>query len=582
MERATRRSVRRPAVFVVVALALVPAAVLALVSALVAAPAPGVPCGTAPLGATSVPPPNFLSQWGGPGSGNGQFDNPRGIAVDITGDVYVVDGGNNRVQKFDPAGRYLTQWGSAGPIPGSADGHLSAPFDVAVFRGDSGSATQYVYVADTLHSRVQKYFPDGTFVQKWGQWGSGPGQFKHPQGIAVAPGGNVYVIDRLNYRIQKFGPGGDFITEWGKHADDGGLFEVPAGIVVDSQDNVYVADYGRGAVLKFSAIGQLLATWSSTGLEDRPWLAPRDVAVDASDRVYVCEEHRVTVFTSSGRTVGQWSLQTDPAETASGGMGIAVAPTGEIFVTDSGGNRVKQYDLKGVADETAPVTTVYGSDDEWHRQPVTLTFAAVDEKGGSGVERTELRRQDELLPVWGPWVEALHGSGPNESEWTFPASSDHSGDGEWLVEYRSVDIAGNVEEAKQVTVRIDTGVPVVTVKPTVPSQNDKVVVTAVQGKRATIAFAVQDRLSPAFKFTGYIYARGNVSDVQVHYASSSWVPRKTTYKWTFNCRLRPGLYGVHLFAEDRAGNVSWRGSAGLLVKKASGGPVRLERRQAAR
>jgi hypothetical protein len=57
---------------------------------------------------------NYLTQWGGYGSGNGQFDEPVGIAVDSGNNVYVVDTGNCRVEKFDSSGGYLTQWGSYG------------------------------------------------------------------------------------------------------------------------------------------------------------------------------------------------------------------------------------------------------------------------------------------------------------------------------------------------------------------------------------------------------------------------------------------------------------------------------------
>src|SRR5262245_50200710 len=56
----------------------------------------------------------FVRQWGGRGSGPGQFDGLTGMTIDPFGDVYVVDAGNGRVQKFDETGKFLTQWSNLG------------------------------------------------------------------------------------------------------------------------------------------------------------------------------------------------------------------------------------------------------------------------------------------------------------------------------------------------------------------------------------------------------------------------------------------------------------------------------------
>jgi DNA-binding beta-propeller fold protein YncE len=90
---------------------------------------------------------NFKNKWGSYGTGNGQFISPSGIATDHAGNVYVIDGGNNRVQKFDS---------------------------------------------------------NGTFITTWGSYGTGNGQFISPSGIATDHAGNVYVIDGGNNRIMVF------------------------------------------------------------------------------------------------------------------------------------------------------------------------------------------------------------------------------------------------------------------------------------------------------------------------------------------------------------------------------------------
>lgn len=96
-----------------------------------------------------IGPPVFALKWGSSGSGEGQFDSPFGVAVDGSGNVYVVDTYNHRIQKFDTYGAFLAKWGSQG----SGDGQFDGPVGVAV--DSSGN----VYVTDTGNSRIQKFSP---------------------------------------------------------------------------------------------------------------------------------------------------------------------------------------------------------------------------------------------------------------------------------------------------------------------------------------------------------------------------------------------------------------------------------------
>jgi len=144
--------------------------------------------------ANATTPPQFLTKWGSPGTGIGQFEYPVGIAVDGSGNVYVTDRDINRIQKFDGNGTFLWMWGSQG----TADGQLKGPRGIAV----DGSGN--VYVADAQNQRIQKFDGTGTFLTKWGSQGTGDGQFILPLGIAIDGSDNIYVVDRANNRIQKF------------------------------------------------------------------------------------------------------------------------------------------------------------------------------------------------------------------------------------------------------------------------------------------------------------------------------------------------------------------------------------------
>src|SRR3990170_2911727 len=117
----------------------------------------------------------FLFKFGTDGSGDGEFADPQGVAVDSTGNIYVADTINNRIQKFDSNSNFLLNFGT----PGSGDGKFNHPFGVAV---DSSGK---IYVADTINNRIQKFNSKGKFILKFGTPGTGDGQFVGPEGVAV-------------------------------------------------------------------------------------------------------------------------------------------------------------------------------------------------------------------------------------------------------------------------------------------------------------------------------------------------------------------------------------------------------------
>jgi DNA-binding beta-propeller fold protein YncE len=190
----------------------------------------------------------YLTQWGTNGSSNGQFWSPAGVAVDAGGNVYVADRGNHRVQKFSDTGAYLAQWGS----PGAGDGQLKSPRGIAV----DGSRNVYVVDGDDIaggyHHRIQKFSATGAFITRWGGYGHGNGQFSNPEGIAVDAGGSVYVTDVYNWRIQKFTNAGTYVTQWDAVPEKDGWASAPAGIAVGTDGHVIVAVWNIGRIQEFA------------------------------------------------------------------------------------------------------------------------------------------------------------------------------------------------------------------------------------------------------------------------------------------------------------------------------------------
>ncbi len=138
----------------------------------------------------------YINQWGTKGSDPGQFLYPNSIAVDSSGNVYVSDNGNSRIQKFDSNGNLLTKW----DLISSEEGHIVRPAGIAIDQNNN------IYVKDYYTNSIIKFDSNGNLLTKWGSFGSANGQFIGSGGIAVNSIGNVFVADGENNRIQVFIP----------------------------------------------------------------------------------------------------------------------------------------------------------------------------------------------------------------------------------------------------------------------------------------------------------------------------------------------------------------------------------------
>lgn len=280
---------------------------------------------------------SFVTKWGTEGVGDGQFETPTAIAVDASGNVYTVDGGQ-RGQKFNNNGAFQFTFAS----PGSAPGQLDAPNGIAVdsagniyvsengdpvlrvskfnssgtfvgflgggYTGPTGVAVDSannVYVLDGNGQRVRKYDSLGTHLLDWGSSGTGDGNFSFPQGIAVDGSNNVYVADTGNDRIQKFNSTGTFLTKWGSTGSGNGDFTGPDGVSADASGNVYVADTGNSRIEKFDSVGNFQEAFGSNGTADGEFSGPEDVAADSFGNIFVADSanHRIQKLSTSATPV---------------------------------------------------------------------------------------------------------------------------------------------------------------------------------------------------------------------------------------------------------------------------------------
>lgn len=179
----------------------------------------------------------FLRQFGGPAL----LNRPAGVAVNPAGTrVYVVDTGgvdnaNHGVRVFDAlTGQHLGNIGKRG----EGDGEFNLPRDIAL--GPDG----LLYIVDGGNFRIQVMRPDGGFVRTFGSVGRQGGQFSRPKEIAIDPSGNVYVIDTAFGNFQIFTARGQFLLDVGgrSNTDAPAKYMLPSGIAVDADGRVYVVD----------------------------------------------------------------------------------------------------------------------------------------------------------------------------------------------------------------------------------------------------------------------------------------------------------------------------------------------------
>lgn len=200
----------------------------------------------------------LVTQWGGSGTGNGQFGYASAIALDSSGNVYVGDNNNHNVQKFTSTGSFMTKWGTAG----SGNGQFSGIAGIAVDASDN------VYVLDSGNSRVEKFDATGTYLAQWGSVGTGNGQFSNNASeLAVDSLGYVYVGDNTNLNIQKFNSSGTYLTQWGSAGTGNGQFGSISAIAFAGSGKIYIVDnsYNRVSIFQNDITAPTVSITSPSG-----------------------------------------------------------------------------------------------------------------------------------------------------------------------------------------------------------------------------------------------------------------------------------------------------------------------------
>ena len=264
---------------------------------------------------------DFLFSFGSSGAGNGQFNGPTQITIGPSGAVYVLDAGNQRMQKFDAEGNYLTQWVSARPFQGPMNTIAAVP-------------DGRVYVQSTYW--ITAYDADGNYLQWWAMPVGSSSQSHYMnsdvQGmlyVTYAEGFfyNTVRIPGPNQVGPSFSSGSIAYSRVAVHG--GGMFWFGSPITFNGP---FVPTLYR-------------RTPTGDAVSDAPTDAITDMTCDAAGNLYACERNnkRVRIYDAAGLELtsfggpgsgpGQFSLPID----------VAVAADGRIYVVDRDANRVQVF-----------------------------------------------------------------------------------------------------------------------------------------------------------------------------------------------------------------------------------------------
>jgi iron(III) transport system ATP-binding protein len=267
-----------------------------------------------------------VHHWSVPAA-EGKIPAPREVQISVEGEAYVLDNAG-RVLVFGPNGTLSRQW----EMPEHAVGN---PEGLCIL------ADGRIAVADTHYHRMVFFTRDGNVEQIIGKLGKGPGEFVYPVAVTQDSQGIIYVAEYGgNDRIQRFSPEGNYLGEFGSFGTDPGQFQRPSGLAW-RDDKVYVADAINNRIQVFSDAGDYLtefggvtATWSLQ--------YPYDISNGPNGLLYVIEygAGRLTAIDTDGQLVGRWGGTGSGLGQLATPWGLAADSGDRILIADTGNRRI--------------------------------------------------------------------------------------------------------------------------------------------------------------------------------------------------------------------------------------------------
>ena len=269
------------------------------------------------------------------------FNNPSDVVAGKNGQVYVLDGVNNKVKVFNQKGAFLFSFGKAG----SGKGALSFPLGIGIDRNDR------IFIADSGNHRVQIFTPEGNHLSHFSTETTEK-QIKpsDPTDVGVdSTGKKCYTIDNDNhwihvYDLQK----SQLVATYGTMGMEEGEFRFPFLLDIDREDRLYVVEVINTRVTVLDPAGKHLRTIGGWGVEKGEFYRPKGVAVDLQKRVFVSDSYLgvIQVFDQDGTFICALSDEDGSVMKFVTPTGIFIDGKMKLYVVEMLANRVSVLQLQ--------------------------------------------------------------------------------------------------------------------------------------------------------------------------------------------------------------------------------------------
>jgi tripartite motif-containing protein 71 len=272
----------------------------------------------------------YSTAFGSGGTGDGQFNLLTGMGVDASGNVYTTDINQNRAQKFNSSGTFITKWGSMG----TGDGQFDWPR--AIVANTDGS----IEIADQNNCRIQQFTPGGVYLSQFGVCGTADGEFGHLYNMERDASGILYVLDPQNYRIEKFSAQRSFLLNW----TYGFSYGYPDDLSCSSTGDVYVAFDDatsvprKETIVQYSPTGTLSNSWK-VAFADSTTGYISSIDFDSQDNLHVGgSDGIIRIYKKDGTFIKQWGkLGSGPGEIL-GLSTLRFGPNDDLYIGGCSGN----------------------------------------------------------------------------------------------------------------------------------------------------------------------------------------------------------------------------------------------------
>jgi sugar lactone lactonase YvrE len=343
---------------------------------------------------------NGINTFAGDGGAatSASLSHPNGVALDASGNLYIADYGNSRIRKVAAATGIITTvtgngvFGFAGDGGAATSASLSSPIGVAL----DGSGN--LYIVDYLNHRIRKVTAATGIITTVAGNGSpafaGDGgaatsaSLNYPSGVALDASGNLYIADYFNRRIRKVTAATGIITtvagngSFGFAGDDGAAtsasLERPTGVALDASGNLYIADTFNYRIRKVDAASGIITTVAGNGnatfagdggaATSASLYGPTGVALDASGNLYIADRSNQRIrkvdaasgiiTTVAGNGFSGFAGDDGAATSASLNepFGVALDASGNLYIADNYNHRIRMADAA-----SGIITTVVGN-----------------------------------------------------------------------------------------------------------------------------------------------------------------------------------------------------------------------------